>query len=560
MLIRILAPETVSKIAAGEVVERPASVVKELVENSLDAGASQIAVEARGGGVSLIRIADNGVGIPSADAELAFHHHATSKIYGFSDLETIATLGFRGEALPSIAAVAEVEMLTRIAREPAGTYLRLSGGRVIEKASRARTPGTTITVRYLFRNLPARFKFLKSVATENSRIADLVCRYALAFPEVRFTLSLDSRTTLRTPGNGKLQDAIAQVYSTEVGLQMLTLDEETKRSEDGLIPVISGLVSPPQLTRSNRSYQSFFVNRRWIQSRLLSRAVDEAYQGLLMTGNYPIVVINISLPAHTVDVNVHPTKREVKFHDERALFRTVVRTIRKTLVGAPLPEVRVAPPSTVSYAEPTLDFSIPPAPSTPPPPLSASLPILRVLGQLANSYIIAEGPEGLYLIDQHAAHERVLFEKIKAQRARRATECQGLLQPLALELTPEEDERLQSQGQALREFGFDIEPFGDRTYLIRSVPALLKNENSLEVIREILASLAGTERTSWEDKIALSLACHGAVRAGQVLSNEESRELVRQLEQANLPRTCPHGRPTMIHLSSGELKRQFGRM
>ena len=559
MAIRILAHDVISKIAAGEVVERPASVVKELIENSVDAGASEVVIEACGGGVSLIRVVDDGVGIPSGEVELAFERHATSKIGSPADLDGIATLGFRGEALPSIAAVAWVEVLTLTEKEMAGSYIGLREGVVVERGRRGRSRGTTITVRNLFHSTPARLKFLKSVATENSRIINLVSQYALAFPEVRFALSVDGRATMRTSGSGKLRDVLVEVYGMEIAQEMMEV-RGMGEGEVGMMAMplrVTGLVSPPSLSRSSRGYLSFFVNRRWINSWMLARAVEEAYQGWLPQGKHPIAVINISLPLDEVDVNVHPTKSEVKFRREHMIFGAINSAVKRALTKAPVPKITAVAPIAAPPREPDQASG---APEKVEPRFVASLPILRVLGQLANSYIIAEGPEGLYLIDQHAAHERVLFDRFCAQRSQRQLEVQGLLEPLTIEVSPEEEQLLKSQREALAEFGLTIEPFGGMTYVVRTVPALLPRRNLVQEVRGILESLIGdSEGRNWDERITISLACHGAVRAGQALSDEEMRELVRQLEQTAQPRTCPHGRPTMIHLSSWQLEKEFGR-
>jgi DNA mismatch repair protein MutL len=544
MPIKILAREVISKIAAGEVVERPASVVKELVENALDAGATQIAVETQGGGTSLIRVTDNGSGIPTNDVELAFHRYATSKIDLLTDLEKISTLGFRGEALPSIAAVAEVEILTKADSGAAGTYLYLKNGSAMKREKRSRPQGTTVTVHHLFHSFPARLKFLKSATTENGHIANLLSQYALAFPEVKFNLVLDGRLTLKTPGNGSLRDVVAEVYGLEIARQMLEIDETEQ------VLSAAGLVSPPSLSRSSRGYLSFFVNRRWVRSSLLARAAEDAYHGLLMTGKHPIVVLTVSLSPQEIDVNVHPTKTEVKFRNSQTVYAAIQRSIKKVLVKAPPPEIKAGTPS---FAQPPSLWTVKGAETT-------SLPILRVVGQLASNYIMAEGPEGLYLIDQHAAHERILFEKILSQRSQQKIEVQGLLEPLNIELSPKQEEVLKTKGELLYEFGFNLEPFGVRSYLLRAVPAMMKEGNLMEAVRALLDSLAAEgEPSKREENIAQSLACHSAVKAGQLLNAEEMRELIKQLEQTNQPRTCPHGRPTMIHLSSHQLEKEFGR-
>jgi DNA mismatch repair protein MutL len=552
--IKVLAPELVSKIAAGEVVERPASVVKELIENSLDAGASQINIEVRGGGVELIKVSDNGAGIPASEAELAFHRYATSKISDVADLENISSLGFRGEALPSIAAVAEVEIFTQASSDKVGSYIYLRKGDVVRREGCSRARGTAVMVRRLFHYFPARLKFLKSANTENSHIANLVSQYALAFPEVKFSLVLDKHPNLHTAGNNNLRDVVDQIYGLEIAQAMLKVE-----AADNLTKV-SGLISPPSLARSNRNYLSFFVNRRWVRSPLLARATEEGYHGLLMDGKHPIVIINISLPAQEIDVNVHPSKAQIKFHSEPAIFAILEKTIKGALVRMPIATTKTVPfsatswqwqsPQMVSDNEPTFIAPLP----------ALGLPVLRVLGQLASTYIIAEGPEGLYLIDQHAAHERILYERILTQWSKKEIEVQGLLQPMPYEISPRQEESLKANKDVLTQFGFTIEPFGGRSYLIRAVPSLITRASIIEAMSTLLDNLAAKENAApWEENIAQSLACHGAIRAGQQLSHEEMRELIEQLEQAKQPRTCPHGRPTMIHLSSRQLEKEFGR-
>ena len=554
MPIKVLTPEVVSKIAAGEVIERPASVVKELVENSLDAGASEINVETRGGGVELIRVSDNGTGIPTSELELAFHRYATSKITDLIDLEDISSLGFRGEALPSIAAVAEVEILTRAPLESIGSYICLKKGEIVARESRPRQQGTSVIIRRLFCYLPARLKFLKSAATENSHIAYLVNQYALAFPEVRFSLITDKRNNLSTQGDGSLRNAVSQIYGLEVAQRMLGVAEESAFAR------VNGLVSPPSLNRTNRSYLTFFVNRRWIHSPLLTRAAEEAYHGLLMEGRHPVVILNLALPGRELDVNVHPTKAQVKFHNEQVMFVTTKKAIREALSKASMAKPIAMPAMAGAYQQRSFTMVSDKEPTFTAPLPTLSLPILRVIGQLSNTYIIAEGPEGLYLIDQHAAHERILYERVLAQWARQEVEVQGLLEPITIELNPREEEILRANKDMLAQFGFDIEPFGDKSYLIRTIPALATRANLDEVMGAVLSDLdSKDEVTSWEQKIAQSLACHSAIRAGQQLSNEEMLALIRQLEQANQPRTCPHGRPTMIQLTSYQLEKEFGR-
>jgi len=566
MPIKVLDSKVISQIAAGEVVERPASVVKELVENSLDAGATQISVEVRGGGISQLRVVDNGSGIPSGEVGLAFSRYATSKIGSLDDLGSSLSLGFRGEALASIAAVAEVKLVTCAVGESTGTSLSVKGGKVTNRGSQGRSPGTTVTVSNLFREVPARLKFLKSSATEASHIVVIVSRYALAFPEVRFSLSLDGRVTLRTPGSGRLMDSVAEVYGLEVARNMLEIKSQSwDRGVGGSSLTVSGMVGSPKVSRASRDYLSIFVNRRWVMHRLLAWAVVEAYHGLLMVGKQPVAIVNLSISPQEIDVNVHPTKTEVKFRDEKAVLNTVQRGVRQTLVElTPVPKIgEVASQRLLSSApRPPLWSQAASEGGVVPSPLEASqtpalsLPVLRVVGQLLASYIIAEGPSGLYLIDQHAAHERILFERIKDECSRREIAVQTLLEPLPFEVSPREATILGSHFEKLSEFGFAIEPFGERTFLVRAVPAPLAGQDWRGVIRELLDSSGGE---GWGERLVVSIACHSAVRAGQVLSSDEMREMVRRLEQVSLPHTCPHGRPTLIHLSLAQLEREFGR-
>ena len=571
MSIRVLDNKVISQIAAGEVVERPASVVKELVENALDAGASQISIEVRGGGISLIRVIDDGIGIPSGEVEIAFQRHATSKIKDFNDLQSIGSLGFRGEALPSIAAVARVEVSTSAGGESTGTFLALEDGDISERRSEGRARGTSITVRNLFRRVPARLKFLKSVATENSHIANVVSQYALAFPEVKFSLLSDGKKVLQTSGIGQLIDSVIEVYGVEVARDMLEVEGREGEWVDGNVTSIevTGLVGAPKLSRAGRGYLSFFVNRRWIGSRFLAWAVEEAYHGLLMTGRHPIAVINIDIQPQEVDVNIHPTKSEVKFHNEHAVFGAVQKAVRHALVSRmPVPAIEEpmaayapsAAPARELWKSETDNRQIFSLPTESAPTLISSLPVLRVLGQVMNSYIVAEGPDGLYLIDQHAAHERVLFEQVRQQRLKRENEVQGLLEPATFEVSPRQDEVLKACYQDLAEFGFALEPFGDRTYLVRSVPGLLYQKDWVGALRELLESSPGDGGGGgFEEKMMESIACHSAVRAGQPLTDDEMRSLVRQMEQLENPQTCPHGRPTVIRLGSERLSREFGR-
>lgn len=578
MTIRVLAPDVASRIAAGEVVERPASVVKELVENSLDAGASEVSVQVRGGGVDLIRVADDGSGIPSDELELAFQRFATSKLEAASELDSIASLGFRGEALPSIAAVSRVSIVSRTDDDDAGTRLELTAGRVVARERLGATRGTAIVVGRLFEDVPARRKFLRTPATENSRINTVVARYALAYPHVRFSLDTGTSSSFATPGSGDPRETFAAVYGLDVARQMLEIARAP--GEDNGKPFASGMISPPELNRANRNYISFFVNGRWAQNRMLSFALEQAYHGFLMERRFPIAAVNIVMPFEDIDVNVHPAKSEVRFRYDNRVFGALQQAVRETLnAQAPVPSVHSThgPPSGHTPAHqprdaafwPSVPFAtareaadaamIKPAPTESSTP-RAALPVLRVLGQMQNTYIVAEGPDGMYLIDQHAAHERVMFERIRAEAASRTPDTQSLLEPATVHLTEDQAELAASRSQEIAALGFVVEPFGETACLVRAVPAMVDSTDPGKVFREVLDTMSeGGGFETWEERAAYSLACHVAIRAGKTLTHEEMSELSRQLERCEQPNTCPHGRPTTIHLRASQLEREFGR-
>ena len=575
MPIQVLPREVASKIAAGEVAERPVSVAKELIENALDAGATQIDVEVQAGGVALLRVVDNGCGIPADEVETAFARYATSKISSALDLESIGSLGFRGEALASIAAVSEVTLLSRPPGELGGTFLRVAEGVVDEKAPRGAPPGTSITVRRLFRNVPARLKFLKSNAAEAGRITTLVGHYALAYPEVRFALTVEGRSVFTSDGGGDLRESMARVYGLEVATGML----EVRRGERiGQLSVeVYGLTSAPSLTRASRSYITFFVNRRPVQGRALAFAVLDAYQGLLMTGRYPVAVLNLAIDPGETDVNVHPAKAEIRFRDEGVAFSAVHRAVQEALAqGPPARPLRLetarsvgdeTPGTPRGMADPQEGDWPRPAPAPLPAALEGpvqgqlSVPALRVLGQIQSTYIVSEGPDGMYLIDQHTAHERVLFDQLRRDKGAGEIKAQGMLEPETVELTPQQEALLHSHMEALRGYGFGIEPFGQRTVLLRSVPAALASRPPAQSLLDLLDSLDTEELKGydWEDRILATVACHSAVRAGHDLQQREMEEMVRLLETADNSKTCPHGRPIMLHMSSFQLEREFGR-
>jgi DNA mismatch repair protein MutL len=571
MPIKVLPPELAMKIAAGEVVERPASVVKELVENSLDAGASQVTVEIQGGGVQLVRVSDDGQGIPASEVELAFQRHATSKLESPEQLDSVSTLGFRGEALPSIAAVSRLTMTTRTRQSPGGHRIELRWGQPAGAGPQGCPPGTSVEVLDLFGNLPARRKFLKSGSSETVRVQELVARYALAFPNVRFQLLVDGRLALATPGNGKPRETLLAVYGAEAAKGMLEVrgeDPETGYRVDGFVSV-------PALHRANRSYMTFYVNRRWIQNRMLSYAVEEAYHGLLPDKRYPLAALDLSLPYADVDVNFHPAKREVRFHLEGKVFSALQRAVRATLMAdSPVPQVHgtvgrpvgapAALPADPAGWKASFFPRIPFAGGQGPWPGAAAPrqapPALKVVGQVKLTYIVAEGPEGMYLVDQHAAHERVLFDRIRRPPEKDQAEFQRLLAPVTVELTPGQAEVLRSNAEFLAGYGFEVEAFGGNSYLLRAVPSVLTAQDPAQALTNVLdmVALEGVLREQ-EDALAASIACHAAIRAGRPLAEAEMRALLEQLEATDNPHTCPHGRPTMIHFSSYNMEREFGR-
>ena len=580
MPIRLLSPDVSSKIAAGEVTERPASVVKELVENSLDAGATEIHIEIRSGGVEYIHVVDNGCGIVPDDVELAFRRFATSKVASAADLEDISTLGFRGEALPSIAAVASVTLITRTAAEEFGTRIEVANSEANELTRHGASRGTSVAVRNLFRDFPARRKFLRSTATETSRVQTMASKYALAYPEVRFELLIDGSVALSTSGSGELRDAVSKVYGLPVAQAMIEVETGEDSEDAGL--AVTGLVSPPSVHRANRGYVGLFVNRRWIQNRALGFALEQAYHGLLMERRYPVAVLNISVNPDDVDVNVHPAKTDVRFRSERQVFGAVQQAVRSALTAhSPVPQVGHATMSSASsaprapafwpanpFARPQpapdrdrrdIDFAETLTPDAPSPSPGEALPALRVLGQVQNTYIAAEGPDGMYLIDQHAAHERVVFEGVVADIESRTTNVQSLLAPETVDLNAAQEELLKAHHELVSRVGFQVEPFGGLTYLVRGVPSLVDTSPGQALLEILDTMLEGGGFESWEERAAYSVACHGAIRAGKTLSLEEMSALTRQLERCQQPNTCPHGRPTMVHLSAARLEREFGR-
>ena len=588
MPIRVLPPEVAGKIAAGEVVERPASVVKELLENSIDAGATDIRVEIREGGRRLIRVADNGSGIPDAEVALAFARHATSKLNDVEDLDRIATLGFRGEALASIASVSQVTVLTRPRTQTMGQLLRVDAGQIVLQEGRGSPAGTVVTVEHLFRSVPARLKFLRQPQTETGHIHTVVTRYALAYPEIGFTLTCDARRTFQTPGNGKLFDVLIAVYGLDVAERTIEVSSAREPGVAGDVvdqasspsPCrVYGYTSTPALHRANRTYITFFVNRRWIQDRSLAHAVAQAYHTLLPVGRHPLAVLLLDLDPAEVDVNVHPTKREVKFRSGRSVFSAVQSAVRHALIErSPVPVLTSSPRTwpapdwerrqsliSAGQGEPetsqlALDLYRPGDEPVPVGPVR--LPLLRVVGQVGQTYIVAEGPQGMYLIDQHAAHERVLYEQMMAEHKEQAVTSQTLLEPLYLDLDPALAGQLGEHLDFLNRVGFSVEPFGGTSHLVRAVPSILVVPDVRAALVDILELLRQGDdplAAQAEERLIAAVCKRAAIKAGQTLTGEEMQQLVRQLEKCESPRTCPHGRPTVLHFSVEQLEKEFGR-
>ncbi|MDR7418347.1 MAG: DNA mismatch repair endonuclease MutL [Armatimonadota bacterium] len=568
--IRVLDRSVADRIAAGEVVERPASVVKELIENSLDAGARSIGVEVEGAGLRLIRVIDDGAGIAGDQVRLAFERFATSKIERLEDLDTARSFGFRGEALPSIAAVSAVSMTTRTPDAPSAVRLVVTAGEVEAHGPHGAPPGTVVEVTRLFFNTPARLKFLKSPSREQALIAEVVERAALSNPEVAFRLMLDGREAGWWPRTTALQRA-ADLLSAGTPAELVAVDGEIPHGR------LTGWLGRPERGRPNRTGQHLFVNRRPIQSAVLRRAVEQGYAQLLPVGRFPVFAVFLEIDPASVDVNVHPRKLEVRFRDENRVFGAVVHLVRRALMASSL--VRRAETHDDTFgapvgAGPTAGDGGGVLAALPTPfvsltlearesreayaPAPARLPALRPLGQLLNTYIVAEGSDGLYLVDQHAAHERVLYERILAARRRGGLTSQTLAVPLTLEVTPAQMALVAGHLDVLAAMGYTLEPFGARTLLLRAVPALAATTAPDGLLHRALGALAGEgEGDDLIERLSIATACHTAIRAGDRLSADAVTALLVDLAGAEDPYTCFHGRPTVVAVSRTQLERWF---
>ncbi len=620
MSILVLSDQLASQIAAGEVVERPFSVVKELVENSIDAGAHTINIDIQEGGRTRIQIADDGTGISATEIETAFLRHATSKLQSMADLTAIRTLGFRGEALAAISAVSKVTIVSRTDNETAGVRLELEGGKVVSRDSVGAPQGTVIAVENLFYNVPARLKFLKSVTTEKRLIDEFVTRYAMAYPHIRFRLTHNGRITFQSSGNGALRDVMIAVFGAETARELLKIEGQELKDSNGSADthppasiLVNGFVGPPSLNWSNRSHIVLFTNGRWIKDNSLTYAVIQAYHTLLPTGRYPLGIIFITLPAEEVDVNVHPTKTEVRFRHSNKIFGAVQKAVRHTLIEdtpvrsmgtwavprptAPAPGwsgeldenafvrrddepqpalgfdwtppgMRTAQAETaVSPSPEPTDSQSQPTPAIHPPTADlggGKLPIMRVVGQIGTAFIITEGPDGVFLIDQHAAHERILYEQFMADwRDDESVTSQGLVAGTAVHLSPPQATHLTENIDIINRLGFQIEPFGPNAFMIRAIPAILAKMDPAKALISVVEDLERGDKPMQgkiEDKIVMRVCKTAAIKAGQTLSQAEMEAMIWQLEACQNPHTCPHGRPTLIYLSVAQLAKQFGRI
>lgn len=572
----IVLPESLAiRIAAGEVVERPASVVKELVENAIDAGAKEISVSVEGSGASLIRVSDNGEGIAPEEVPLAVERHATSKIKDESDLFRICTLGFRGEALPSIASVSKLEIVSRPAQEAVGCRLRVEGGKIGEPVMAGCPGGTTVEVRDLFFNTPARRKFLKSSATELGHISDVINRMALAYGDVHFRLHHGSRLLSHYPASSELRNRLLQVLGPGVADGMVPF------SSSGMKMKISGFLSSAPSSFSTSRYLMTYVNRRFVRDRILIHAVLQGYETLLMKGRYPAVVLYLEIPYEEVDVNVHPAKYEVRFRRQSEVYEAVVGTVRETLRGT----AKEPPRGTVPAAEQTV-FGVHESPLPYPAQFHGAEPqlvridaadsaiygepvgkgffsSLDILGQLLGCYLVCASSRGMALIDQHAAHERVAFERMRRALEGGEIETQSLLIPQVLELPYTEAAILEQRLGMVSRLGFTVEPFGPNTFAIKAAPALLPAGDYREVLREMIAELADIGqsaelRQDLEERL-MTIACHSVIRANRRLEREEIRALLSELDRIDFATQCPHGRPVLLEFTQEHLERMFKR-
>ena len=608
--VALLSEIVASQVAAGEVVERPASVVKELVENSLDARATAIEVVIQRGGIALVRVSDDGHGMDRDDALLCLERHATSKIRTGADLAAIATLGFRGEAMPSIASVSRFRLATREAGALAGTEILVNGGRVEKVRDSGDAPGTSVEARSLFFNLPARRKFLRSEGTEAAHVEAQLHLLALAHPAVRFTYVRDTRTVFQLPGVRRLLDRIRDLAGEEAASELTPIDAPRQVPPGGL--KITGFIGKAGVSRATRGSQRIFINGRAVENAVVNAALREGYHTALMKGRYPVAYLFLDMDPAAVDVNVHPAKREVRFREPGTVREALTAVVRRTLEAgraewtrsfhqAPLPEVPplilpTPPPEPVEEALPTFAAVIPllavpprrvepseslfPAITTPPRevpaladfPLPVTPPVrpkseaagqFNLLGVLGRLYVLMENKDGLVLVDQHAAHERILFEELRRRLEANDTLSQQLLFPLTLQMPPKDADWLRRHLESLQRMGIGLEDFGAGSFKLDSLPPFLQVEEPLTLLREIIDALqaagAGASKVRLGEEMIAKTVCRHAVKANDRLRERELVRLLDDLLACELPYCCPHGRPTMIQFSYAELERKFGR-
>src|SRR5947209_3187108 len=568
-----LSPDVAERIAAGEVIERPVSVVKELVENALDANAHEMHIEIRGGGLRLIRVTDDGYGIIEDQLEQATARHSTNKITNVDDLTHLSTLGFRGEALASIAAVSELVLLSRaietesLGEEHPATFITLRGGEIIQRGRRARVHGTTVTVRDLFYNVPARLKFMRDPRTEAGHITQLLRRFAVGYSGVRFHLEIEERPLLQTSGSGNLATTLAELYHLPLAEMLNPISFQSPSGDNTHSFKLHGYIGNRALAQGSRQHITLFINGRWVQSRPIQEALESGYRGLLPKGKHPLLVLCIDLPAEELDANVHPAKTEVKLMREAEIAAAVTQIIRAVLERSPaLPEAMQLPGPGLVYqrrfpsprrrglrlSESTHDYPVEKAG----PGAAEILATLRPLAQLQQAVILAEAPDGsLYLIDQHRAHERVIYEHLRSKHVGvrvdaedESTDSHLLLEPVVVELKRAQAELLEQRLPMLRDLGLECERFGGRSFLIRSVPSGDGQEQLAGHLHE-LAEVAAEDSEDWEDHLLISLSCRSAMRRGRVLGIAEQQSLITALAQVSAPAVCPHGRPILLHYS-----------
>lgn len=572
--IRILPPAVTARIAAGEVIERPASVVKELVENALDADARRIRVDVQGGGLLLIRVGDDGRGIAPAQLTLALARHATSKL-PHDDLATVRTLGFRGEALPSIATVADMTITSADDDSGIGRRLAVAGGQVVHDEPAPHPRGTTVTVRNLFQRMPARLAAAARAQTEIGQIAQTLRRLALAAPAVRFELAIDGRVTLTTSGSGNLPETVVALYGPALAPSLMPLDVPPV-----VVATLSGVIAGPEVTRPGRGQVTIIINGRWVQPRGLLTAVETAYRPLLPRGRHPLLAVTIDVPPDRLDLNIHPAKLDVRLLDERPIATALAQAVRAVLGRQPR-ELATDAFATIGDrllgADPSRADGVRESQTawdTEQPIVTPHLPPLRLIGQVQDRLLLLEGPAGLYLLDQHRAHERILYERLRANHGHAGPETMALPEPLLLELTAAQVERFGRRLAGLTALGFECDAFGGRTFLVRRAPVLpgsmsapdapaapldgLGPSGGLIDTLLALADDAAGDGEDWLERLLVSLSCRTAVRRGRPLSRAAMRGLVLALGETSAPAVCPHGSPLLVHVSGTLLERQFG--